>query len=150
AATIGVAVARGPSAVRRAAAPTARMRKGPGRPGRERRDQETHEANDSSFHDAAMPPQLGLDALAFVRGLTPGGSAGRSGRANGMGLAAALGEAKASAATVGSSCQLENSIWWRRCCGSAWNTARAIRGSLSSSARQERLKSEEVLLGSLY
>src|SRR5206468_773310 len=89
AATIGVAVARGPSAVRRAAAPTARMRKGPGRPGRERRDQETHEANDSSFHDAAMPPQLGLDALAFVRGLTPGGSAGRSGRANGMGLAAA-------------------------------------------------------------
>src|SRR5439155_7748944 len=103
AATIGVAVARGPSAVRRAAAPTARMPKGPGRPGRERRDQEPHEANASSFHDAAMPPQLGLDGLAFVRGLTPGGSAGGSARADGMGLAAALGEAKASAATVGAS-----------------------------------------------
>src|SRR4029453_4848355 len=84
-----------------------------------------------------MPPQLDLDVFAFVRGLTPGGSAGRSGRANGMGLAAAaLDDANASAATAGSSCQLDNSTWLRRCCGSAWNTARTIRGSLSSAPIQ--------------
>ena len=48
----------------------------------------------------------------------------------------ALDDAKASAGTVGSSCQLDNSISWRSRAGSARNTARTFRGSLSSAPIQ--------------
>ena len=113
---------------------------GHGRPAKERYDQKTHKTNKDLFHDVLY--LLTWLCLWFWT-TCPSPGAWHTARSFGFGWAKAMGfalaalvEAKASAGTARSSCQLESSNWWRSCARSVRYTARIIRGSLSSAPIQ--------------
>src|SRR5437868_6789237 len=62
---------------------------------------------------------------------------------------AAFSAAKASAAITGSSFQFDSSTWWRSCNGSPRNTARILRGSLSSAPIQICMKSWSLAIATI-